>query len=52
MKFFSYFLVCAFLAFVLYVLISFVRFVYVRIKAFVIRKKLLKNCDSENKSND
>lgn len=52
MKFLSYFLVCVFLAFVFYVLISFVHFVYVRFKAFVIRKKLLKHCDSENKKDD
>lgn len=42
MKLFSYVLACAFIAFVLYAVISFVRFVYVRIKAFVIRRKLSK----------
>ena len=49
MKFFSYALVYAFFMFVLYALISFVRFAFVRIKAFVIRRKLSKLSKTENK---
>lgn len=52
MKLFSYVLACAFIAFVLYAVISFVRFVFVRFKAFVIRKKLLKSCETENNRDD
>ena len=49
MKFFSYALVYAFFAFVLYAVISFIRFAYVRIKAYVIRRKLSKLSESEKK---
>lgn len=49
MKFFSYALVYAFVMFVLYALISFVRFAFVRIKAFVIRRKLAKLSETVNK---
>ena len=52
MKFFSYALACAFIAFVLYSLISFVRFVYVRVKAYIIRKKLTKLSVTENNRDD
>lgn len=50
MKFFSYALVFAFVLFVLYALISFVRFAFVRIKAFVIRRKLSKLEETEKKA--
>lgn len=52
MKFFSYALVFAFIMFVLYAVISFVRFAYVRIKAYVIRLKLRKLAESEIKKDD
>lgn len=49
MKFFSYAFVYAFVVFVLYCLIRFFRFAYVRIKAYVIRRKISKVADSEKK---
>lgn len=49
MKLFSYAFVYAFVVFVLYCLIRFFRFAYVRIKAYVIRRKLSKVADSEKK---
>lgn len=49
MKILAYILVYAFIAFVLIGLISFIRFVYVRIKACVIRRKLAKLSESEKK---
>lgn len=49
MKFFSYALVFAFVMFLLYGVISFVRFAYVRIKAFVIRRKLSKVAEIDKK---
>lgn len=52
MKFFSYALVYAFLAFVLYGLISFIRFAYVRIKAYIIRRKLSNLSETETKKDD
>ncbi len=51
MKILVYFIFCLFLAFVFYALISFIRFVCVRIKAFVLRRKLSK-LDSSVKNND
>lgn len=42
MKLFSYAIVYAFVVFVLYCLIRFLRFVFFRIKACVIRRKLSK----------
>lgn len=51
MKILGYFLLCVFLAFVFYALISFIRFLCVRIKAFVIRRKLSK-LDTSVKNND
>lgn len=42
MKFFSYALVYAFVMFLLYGVITFVRFAYVRIKAYATRRKLAK----------
>lgn len=49
MKFFSYAFVYAFVVFVLYCLIRFLRFVYVRIKAYVMRRKLSKLAETEKK---
>ncbi len=52
MKFLAYVLVCVFIAVVFYALISFIRFVYVRIKAVVIRRKLSKLTETEIKKYD
>lgn len=52
MKFFSYALAYAFILFVLYGLISFLRFVYVRIKAYIIRRKLSNLSETETKKDD
>lgn len=49
MKFFSYALVYAFVVFLLYGVITFVRFAYVRIKAYVTRRKLSKLAETEKK---
>ena len=51
MKFLSCIFVCVIFAFVFYALISFIRFVCVRIKAFFIRRKLLK-LDTSGNNND
>lgn len=42
MKFFSYAMFYAFFVFLIYLFIKFFRFAYVRIKAYVIRRKLSK----------
>lgn len=52
MKFLVYFLCCVFLAVVFYAVISFVRFAFVRIKAFFIRRKLVKLAETETKKDD
>ena len=52
MSFLVCFLLCIIFAFVFYALISFIRFVCVHLKAFVIRKKLLKLCETENNRDD
>ena len=52
MKFFSYALALVFLAFVIYVVLSFVHFVYVRVKAYVLSKKLSKLSETENNKDD
>lgn len=49
MKFMSYILVCVFLAFVFYAVISLIRVAYVRVKAYVIRRKLSKLSETEKK---
>lgn len=49
MKILVYFLVCIFLAVVFYTLISFIHFAYVRIKAYLIRRKLSKHVELEKK---
>lgn len=50
MKFFSYAFVYAFVVFVFYCLIRFLRFVYVRVKAFATRRKLSKLAETEKKA--
>lgn len=52
MKFLAYFLVCVFIAVVFYSLISFIRFAFVHIKAYVIRRKLSKLTETEKKKDD
>lgn len=52
MKFLVYLLVCFLLAVVFYAVISFVRFVYVRIKAYILRRKLSNLSETEIKKDD
>ena len=52
MKFFAYVLVFFFIAVVFYAVISFIRFTFVHIKAFVIRRKLSKLAETENNKDD
>lgn len=49
MKFLAYVLICVFIAVLFYAVISFIRFAFVRIKAYFIRRKLAKLADSEKK---
>ena len=49
MKLFSYAMVYAVIVFLIYNLIKFFRFAYVRIKALVIRRKLSKLAETEKK---
>lgn len=49
MKLFSYAMVYAVIVFLIYNLFKLFRFAYVRIKAYVIRRKLSKIADSEKK---
>lgn len=49
MKIFSYAMVYAFIVFLIYLLITFFRFAFVRIKAYIVRRKLSKVADSEKK---
>lgn len=49
MKFFSYALVYAAFCFVVYMLFKFFRFAFVRIKAYMIRRKLPKLEETEKK---
>lgn len=52
MKFFAYVLICIFLAVVFYAVISFIRFAFVRIKAYMLRRKLAKLAETETKKDD
>lgn len=52
MKFFAYILVCVILAVVFYAVISFIRFAFVHIKAYIIRRKLAKLAETEKKKDD
>lgn len=45
MKLFSYAIVYAFVVFLIYMVIKFFRFAFVRIKAYIIRRKLSKVAD-------
>lgn len=49
MKFLAYVLICIFIAVVFYAVMSFIRFAFVRIKAYIIRRKLVKLAESEKK---
>ena len=49
MKLFSYVIVYAFIVFLIYLFIQFFRFAYVRIKAYVIRRKFSKEAVSDEK---
>lgn len=52
MKFLACLIVCVFLSVVFYAVISFIRFAFVHIKAFVIRRKLSKFTETEKKKDD
>lgn len=49
MKFLAYIFVCVFIAVVFYAVLSLVRVAYVRIKAYLIRRKLSKFAETEKK---
>lgn len=50
MKLFSYAMVYAFIVFLIYLFVQLFRFAYVRIKAYVIRRKLAKLTETEKKA--
>lgn len=52
MKFFAFVFVCVFIAVVFYAAISFFRFAFVHIKAFLMRRKLSKLTEAEKKKDD
>lgn len=52
MKFLAYLFVYSLIAVVLFAVISLIRFVYVRVKAYVIRRKLSKLAETETKKDD
>lgn len=52
MKFLAYILCCVLLAVVFYAVISFIRFAFVRIKAYMIHRKLDKLAETETKKDD
>lgn len=52
MKFLAFILVCVFLAVVFYAVISFIRFAFVRMKAYIISRKLGKLAETETKKDD
>lgn len=49
MKFFSYAIAYAVIVFLIYIVIKFLRFAYVRLKAFVAHRKLSKLAETEKK---
>ena len=49
MNFFSYALVFFAFAVILYLVVSLFRFAYIRVKAYVIRRRLVKRSESEQK---
>lgn len=52
MKFLAYLFVYVFIAIVIFAAISLIRFAYVRIKAYIIRRKLAKLAETETKKDD
>lgn len=52
MKFLACILVSVFLAVVFYAVISFIRFAFVRMKAYIIRRKLGQLVETETKKDD
>ena len=52
MKVIAYLFVYALIAAVLFAVISLIRFAYVHIKAYIIRRRLAKLADSETKKDD
>lgn len=52
MKFLSYILICFFIAVVFYAVISFIRFAFVRIKAYMLHRKLAKLVETESNKDD
>ena len=52
MKFFTFVLIFSFVLFACYFAFKFFRFVYVRIKAHIIHRKLLKSANSDSTSLD
>lgn len=52
MKFLAYVLVCVFLAVVFYAVLSFIRFAFVRIKAYMMHRKHAKLAETEKKKDD
>lgn len=49
MKFLAYVFICVFIAVIFYGLISFIHFAFVRIKAYMLRRKLAKLSATEKK---
>ena len=49
MKFLAYVFICVFIAVIFYAFITFLRFAYVHIKAYMIRRKLAKLAATEKK---
>lgn len=52
MKLFSYAMVYAFIVFLIYIFFKFFRFAFVRIKAYIIRRKLSKKVELNNENLD
>lgn len=52
MKFLAFVLFCVFIAFVFFAVISFIRFAFVHIKSYVLRRKLSKLTETEKKKDD
>ena len=50
MKLFSYAMLYAVIVFLIYIFVKLIRFAYVRIKAYVIRRKLSKLKETEKKA--
>lgn len=52
MKFFSYAMAYAVIVFLIYLLTQLFRFVYVRLKAYMLRRKLTKGAVTQQKKSD